>query len=134
MARMTQECTNCEGDGVVTVSGNDVRCWHCNGTGIVVFEDVPEFAGPIPSSEATSAMIVHTYMIIEATDASEYNALTDNQKAAYNLIISAGRVSLAEETQIRTRLFNLFGEGTTTRANLEALITALTPIIEEEEE
>ena len=62
-----------------------------------------------------------TYKIIEATDQTEYNALSDNNKDRYALIISAGRVDFEEGTIVKATLWAMFGEGTTTRANLEAL-------------
>ena len=63
-----------------------------------------------------------TYRILEATDITEYNALSDGNKSAYQIILSCGIVDYREGSSARTKLWSMFGEGTTTRENLEALI------------
>ena len=62
-----------------------------------------------------------TYKIIEATVPAEYNALSDNNKDRYNLIISAALIDFSEGTIVKGALWAMFGEETTTRANLELL-------------
>ena len=62
-----------------------------------------------------------TYKIIEATVPAEYNALSDNNKDRYKLIISAAIIDFSEGTTVKNALWAMFGEGTTTRVNLEAL-------------
>ena len=64
-----------------------------------------------------------TYKIIEATDATEYAALSDANKDAYKMIVSCGTVDLADGTVVRTKLMAMFGAGTTTRANLVELVS-----------
>lgn len=66
-------------------------------------------------------MLSYTYRIVEATDPTEYNALSDTNKARYALIISAGLVDIADGTTIRSTLRAMFGDGTTTGANIAAL-------------
>jgi hypothetical protein len=66
-------------------------------------------------------MITQTYRIVEATDSTEYNALSDTNKGRYALIISAGLVDLMDGTAIRSTLWSMFGDGTTTRDNIIAL-------------
>jgi len=74
-----------------------------------------------------------TYKIIEATDIAEYNALTDNQKELYRLFISAGKVSIAEDTTVYTTLQTFFGAESNTMAGIDALYpTPQTNIPEEE--
>jgi hypothetical protein len=68
--------------------------------------------------------IFPTYEISDATDATEYAALSDGNKDAYGMIISMGTVSLMDGTNTKVTLWALFGAGTTTRANLEALLPA----------
>jgi len=68
--------------------------------------------------------IFHTYKILALTDASEYNALSDANKDAYRMIISCGKARLIEGADLLDKLYNMFGEGTTTRDNLEALVVA----------
>lgn len=62
------------------------------------------------------------YQIVESTDLGEYNALSAANKDRYKAILSCGILSLAEGSTIKSALWTFFGEGTTTRANLEALI------------
>ena len=59
-----------------------------------------------------------TYLESEDYD----NALSDANKDAYRMIISCYLVDLATDSSIKTKLWNMFGEGTTTRENLEALL------------
>jgi len=66
--------------------------------------------------------IFATYNIIEATVASEYNVLSDANKDAYRQIISCGVVDLSDGTEIRTKLWNIFDENSTTRASLITLL------------
>ena len=61
-----------------------------------------------------------TYRIIEMTDASDYNGLSDANKAAYNMIISAGIVELTEGAVIRDKLWNMFDDQSTTGIALRA--------------
>ena len=63
-----------------------------------------------------------THRILDATDSTEYNNLSDSNKEAYGLIISCGYVDLAVDSPTRIKLWNMFGEGTTTRTNLEDLL------------
>jgi len=65
-----------------------------------------------------------TYRILESTDPSEYVALSDADKALYQLIISAGKVNFADGTLVRSVLWGMFGEGSVTRAKYEDLLPA----------
>lgn len=69
----------------------------------------------------TDRFLQKTYRIIEATKASEYVALSDANKDAYRIIISAGIVDFSEDSNVRKALWSMFEEGTDTRAALEAL-------------
>jgi hypothetical protein len=62
------------------------------------------------------------YQILEATDASEYLALSDNNKEAYRLIISCGRIMLNDDSSLKTKLLTMFPSGTATHSSLESLI------------
>ena len=66
-----------------------------------------------------------THEIMEATDPLEYSALSDANKDAYKMIVSAGTVSLLEGGTVRAALEFMFPEGTTTRTNLDALISLI---------
>jgi len=61
-----------------------------------------------------------TYRILEATDRDEFEDL-QQQQDLYWSILGLGVVDFREGSMAQTMLFELFGEGTTTRANLEAL-------------
>lgn len=63
-----------------------------------------------------------SYEVLDATDATEYNGLSDNNKGAYGLIISCGMVNLREGSPTKTRLWNMFPGGSGTRIALQALI------------
>jgi hypothetical protein len=70
----------------------------------------------------TIASIYPTYLIMEATDASEFNALSDDNKDAYRQIISCGNADLGAGTAVHTKLLNMFDAQSTTRANLITLL------------
>ena len=66
--------------------------------------------------------LINTYRIVDATVLSEYNDLSDAKKAQYALIISSGRINLATAGNAKNVLWSIFGEETTTRANLVDLL------------
>lgn len=112
-------CPNpeCGGSGYI----NNEPCPTCFGTGALPIAGIaPRTLRRLDSIKPANAY--HTYQIVEATDTSEYNALSDTWKERYGAILSCGMVDLSEGTKIRIALWTMFGEGTTTRANLEALI------------
>jgi len=65
--------------------------------------------------------LIWAYKILDATNASEYNALSDANKDAYRLIASCGVVNFDEGSATYTKLFNIFPDGTTTYDALVAL-------------
>jgi len=71
---------------------------------------------------AYEMFLTKTYKILEATDPTEYLSLDPGNLALYNLIVSAGFIDLGEDTIVKAVLFGMFGEGTTTRDNLENLL------------
>lgn len=116
--KLFSRCTYCGGSGII-IGNNDpydpgppeeLSCNWCGGDGMLEFgvffdEDV------FPSFE-----------ILEAIDVSEYNALTDAQKDGVKILLSCGFVDFRDGMAGKTRLWGWFGEGTTTRTNLEALL------------
>ena len=86
-------------------------------SGNTVFEDEDRNYRYYPSG------VYPTYKVLEATDASEYAALSDANKDAYKMILSCGEVDLSDGTAVRTKLLAMFGAGTTTRTNLVALVS-----------
>jgi len=66
--------------------------------------------------------VFFSHRIFEATVPAEYRDLSDANKAAYGLILSCGLVDLSAGSNARTLLSGMFGAGTTTRANILALL------------
>ena len=60
--------------------------------------------------------------VLDNTISSEYNALSAANKDAYKMILSCGVLDLTDGNSIRTKLWNMFDENSTTRANLIALL------------
>jgi len=67
--------------------------------------------------------IFPSYQILEELDATEHNALSDSQKDGVLAILACGLVDLNDGKAGKTRLWNWFGAGSTTVANLTALLT-----------
>ena len=117
MAEILTPCSVCGGDGLDWRNGTLGHvCGHCGGTGRISSGDIAKL------DEIKPTNVYYTYKIVEATDNTEYAALASAQKTSYHLITSLGMVDLSEGTAIRNKLWTMFGEGTTTRANLESLI------------
>jgi hypothetical protein len=114
-------CHTCDGTGISTRANGDIGeeptliegpCPVCLGTGEV--------------NDARLELSEHlfpTYKILEATDPDEYVALSSGNKGLFGLIVSAGIADLSEATTALSVLRGMFAIGTTTRTNLEALIS-----------
>jgi len=115
---LKRECYHCGGSGIVPIytlptsppTSTDV-CPVCGGDGIIDYEYIGLPVG-----------VFYSYQVFEATDLSEYNALNDANKGHYNILVSLGYIDLSEGSNAFNLLQNMFGPGTTTRANLLALI------------
>lgn len=103
-------CNVCDGAGLYGAPPKD--CYHCNSTGKVRFGLVQ-----LPTDW------IHTFELSEATDDTEYAALSAAQKTTYGLIISMGIIDLTNGTAIRAKLWAMFGSGSTTRDALLALLS-----------
>lgn len=66
--------------------------------------------------------VIDSRLILIATDASEYVALTAQQRGMFQALVSPGTVDVSD-TNVRATFAALFGAGTTTRDNLLALST-----------
>jgi len=77
---------------------------------------------------------IETYRILDVTKASEYQALSDNDKALYNLFISAGTVNLEENSIVQKKLWNMFGENTETGQRLRDPLNLFVLIPQQPEE
>lgn len=102
---MSEQCPLCGGTGI----HDGEECDMCDGTGF--------FYRNIPS------MIFPSYSILECIDITEHGSLTDAQKNGVLYILACGFVDLNEGRVGRVRLWNWFGEESTTVANLTELIT-----------
>ena len=98
-------------DGKQMSGGEEVNCLSCGGVGHLRW-----------GKQYLDDNIISTYQIMEATVASEYNALSDANKDAYRQIVSCGIVDLSEGTAIHTKLWALFDSESTTRAHLVTLL------------
>lgn len=65
--------------------------------------------------------VLHSYEVMEALDETEYNALSDSNKASLQFLLQCGRVDLNVGKAGRVRLWAWFGAESTTRANLVTL-------------
>ena len=78
--------------------------------------------------------LIETYRILELTKAREYLALSDENKIWYNLIISAGKVDLSEDSLAKEKLWDMFDEDSNTGKDFRNVEKGLInpPVIEEE--
>lgn len=110
-------CSRCDGNG---------SYYKADGEGEILVDPCPSCLGTgnvkAKQEDVLEENVVYAYEILDATDTTEYNALSDANKDAYKMILMCGIVDLTEGTQSHTKLWNIFGEGTTTRTNLEALL------------
>ena len=115
---MTETCDVCHGDGVWTVLVDkvmtDFPCPRCVALGFIT----PDIA----TAQFFDTSIVSTYQVMEATDQTEFGALSDSNKTAYRDAMSCGTVDLTDGTQIRAALWSMFDAQSTTRANLITLL------------
>ena len=117
IARTWRECPFCnEGGQTQTTSGDQpsavlIECTHCGGTHKLAI-----------GTNELSEGLYQTYQITECVDDTEYAALSASQKSIFALIMSLGVIDLSEGMQIRNKLWTMFGDGTTTRDNLEELV------------
>jgi len=113
IAIILKDCPRCLGTGIDDNGEHGPSsCLSCGGDG-----KLEHLVSMLPDD------VYPTYKILEATDATEYAALSDANKDAYKMIISCGTVDLADGAVARDRLLAMFGAGTTTRANLVELVS-----------
>ena len=68
-------------------------------------------------------LVFHSYEILECLNATEHDALTDTQRDGVKHLLMCGLIDLNEGKAGKVRLWNWFGEESTTVANLTALLT-----------
>lgn len=112
-----KKCPWCDGTGQHTVASEEppdsnlVDCEHCDATGYLDW-----------GYSQLQDGLFYTHEIVECVDDTEYVALSASQKSVFALIMSLGVIDLSEGMQIRNKLWTMFGDGTTTRDNLEELV------------
>lgn len=114
---ITKVCNRCGGDGEYEIpqaggSPITVDCNTCRGSG----QERVQQRGILKDN------VVYTYEILNATDQTDYDNLSDGDEDVYSMILSCSVLDLSTGTRACTLLWAMFGEGTTTRANLIALI------------
>ena len=114
-------CTVCGGDGQVDLTDLNFKQIRLEDrialTGQVWSEILNKLGDLVPGDN-----VVTTHEVLTATDLGEYGALSDNDKASYGILISAGTLDLSEGEAGRTWLWGFFDAESTTRAALLALI------------
>lgn len=117
MIELKIRCSNCGGIGEIVgpPDGPGGNCPRCEGSGLepwgsLIYPKVP-----------SGVELIFSYQVVEATVDSEYVALSSSQKEVYKMIISLGQIDFAEGSNVRDKLLDMFGEGTTTRTNLLTL-------------
>lgn len=111
-------CRSCKGSKTQEIYENGILidtidCPVCEALGKMSLEWV----------ETCEDNVFESHIILEELDVTEYNALTDAQKAGINMLLCCGFVDLNVGKAGRVRLVNWFGAGSTTVANLTALLT-----------
>ena len=114
-------CSVCSGVGdvaILTTSKDDTR-WqiHCT-----VWKYLLERTSSMETCLVCPTNVFDSYVILEELDATEYNALSDSQKAGIDTLLCCSKVDLREGKVGRVRLWNWFGAESTTVANLTALL------------
>ena len=116
-------CVKCYGSGL----DEEGTCTVCGGIGTHTIGEVSgsHFDDVIATLADISDKIgdgIKTYQIMEATDITEFAALSTTNKTAYRQLISCGVVDLTAGTAIRASLWSMFDAQSTTRANLITLL------------
>lgn len=73
-------------------------------------------------TQTVERMSITAAELWENTDLTEYRVLGIEARDAYNVLVGLETIDVAEGSNSRTALANLFPAGTTTRANLVALV------------
>lgn len=99
-------CPVCDGDG----------CKFCYFTGVRTVGNVEEIYGIFLASE-----------VWEVTTSADYQEISGEDEDDYLMILSLGFVNLSPDSRARTRLWEIFGGGSTptTLTNLNRLVEVL---------
>ena len=112
-------CSACSGTGTY----DDESCARCGGDGARETIGILERLDAYLLAHVLPTNVFRSHAIWEATDSTEYQALTEAQQENYNKIVHMGTVDLNVGTTSRAVLWNLFDSESTTRTALLALLT-----------
>lgn len=108
-----------------------IMCSNCNGVGTIT-SAVPETVPPVTScpfckGEGISKLYMpngykYSTDILECLDFTETEELSEEQSFSLTLILSAGIVDMSEDSNAKTKLWNLFDANSNTRTALIELI------------
>ena len=121
MINIIATCPKCGGAGINLRSTSDAGgnvttveydCELCGGTGVYESGSVVLDEGYFFSTE-----------VFEATALNEYKELNAAEKSMYDLILSLGIINMADGSEAKSELWDIFGGASTTRANLISLIS-----------
>ena len=112
-------CSVCGGSG--TYDGES--CARCGGDGSRGTSGILERLEAHLLAHVLPTNVFRSHVVWEATDLTEYQALTEAQQENYNKIVHMGTVDLNVGSKSRVVLWNLFDSESTTRTALLALLT-----------
>ncbi len=134
-------CPACHGSGVVIENQalkdppgspdvfGEVPCERCEATGFLLFgeldadlitilEDVQDKVDGLPGDND----LYWAHEIWEVTDIAEFLAQSQANRDLYGSLMAMGVINLADGSSVKTFLWAMFPDGTTTRTALEALV------------
>ena len=74
------------------------------------------------AQNSLASAVFHTWRLVDAISASDYNGLSEANQEKVRMIISCGTINMGVNSNIRALLFQLFPEGTDTYDALTALL------------
>ena len=114
--RIQPKCGRCLGPGIDDGGFEPESCTACGGDGWLEGSQIDVSTLELPTN------VFRSHVIWEATDTTEYQALSDALEASYNKIVHMGTVDLNVGSNSRIVLWSLFDSESTTRAALLALL------------
>lgn len=131
-------CEACSGTGL----NSGVSCILCGGDGEIdllddAFHQIKNKQNKLLTGQVWSTLLTavddidgkidpsnvfRSYLILEEIDATEYDALSDAQKASFALLLQCGMVDMNTGKMGKVGLWAMFDSESTTRASLIALL------------
>ena len=114
--RVQRRCSRCLGTGTDSDNQPPGSCTVCGGDGWLDHDKINFTDLLLPTN------VFHSHIVWEATDTTEYQALSDALEASYNKIVHMGTIDLNVGSNSRIVLWSLFDAQSTTRAAFLALL------------